>query len=239
MLVTKSTARSGKSSSQARSRSRQSEPRRRQLRFTFGARGREIGGLLLIMLALLSLLTLLGITPGSVSDWWVDVLRSIFGWGAFVVAILIGLLGALIIRVAQSPVTNTPWRLIIGLEIAFFAALGAMHALTPGVDLWKLQAQGNGGGAIGWALSLPLVGSIGQSGAGIVFMLIGLIGLAVAFKLPWSQWASAFFAKLQSLSSQTLPSASEAPQPNTPSAEEEMVPPKPVTIKARKIDRPP
>ena len=40
--MTKSTARSGKSSSQARSRSRPSEPRRRQLRFTFGARGRDL-----------------------------------------------------------------------------------------------------------------------------------------------------------------------------------------------------
>ena len=237
MLVTKSTARTGKSSSQARSRSRPSEPRRRQLRFTFGARGREIGGLLLIVLAILSLLTLFD--PGSVSQWWVDVLRSIFGWGAFVVVILIGLLGGVIFRVAQSPITHTPWRTIIGLEIAFFAALGAMHALTPGVDLWKLQAQGNGGGAIGWALSSPLVASIGQSGAGIVFVLIGLIGLAVAFKLPWSKWASAFFAKLQSFSNQYLPSTAEQSQSGAPPVEEEIVPPKPVTIKARKIDQPP
>src|SRR3989304_3863315 len=161
MLVTKSTARSGKSSSQARSRPGQSEPRRRQLRFTFGARGREIGGLLLIVLAILSLLTLLGITPGSVSDWWVDVLRSIFGWGAFVVAILIGLLGALIMRVALSPVTNTPWRVIIGLEIAFFAALAAMHALSRKVDPWKLIDLRGGGGAIGWALSSLLAGALG------------------------------------------------------------------------------
>jgi len=47
---------------------RRKDEGRRQLRFEFGARRQEIAGVLLIMLGALSLLSLSGITAGSLSS---------------------------------------------------------------------------------------------------------------------------------------------------------------------------
>src|SRR3990172_8565852 len=127
---------------------RKPEARRRQLRFTFGARRQEIAGVLLIMLAAVSLLAVSGITTGSLIDGWSSLLKWSFGWGAFAAAILIGLIGFIVIRRAQGARIEVGWLRLIGLESVFFAVLAALHAGAWWVEPWPLLQQGGGGGVI-------------------------------------------------------------------------------------------
>src|SRR5512138_3780004 len=91
-------------------------PRRRELRHRFGARTREIIGVLLMALALLSLLALSGLTRGTLSDGWSQLLYRLFGWGAFAFALMLAAIGVLIIARTQNIVLITPWRSIIAIE---------------------------------------------------------------------------------------------------------------------------
>ena len=174
-------------SSGAKTRARASE-KRRQLRFTFGARGREIAGVLLIALAILSCLALSGITRGSLADGWSTWLYNLFGWGAFGAVALIGGLGALLIWLAQDMGRVTPWRTIICLEVAFFGLLGALHAYSAGADIWQTLKNGEGGGVVGWGLLTFVSPWLGRAWAGVIFVALMVIGLTVAFSIPWAVW---------------------------------------------------
>ena len=141
--------------------------------------------MLLIMLAILSLLSLFGITSGSLSDGWSYFLRLVFGAGAFVVAIGIGLIGVYVIRRAQGYAPAIRWLRLIGLEIAFFAALAVLHAITWTVEPWALFQQGGGGGLIGWALSIVLIDTLGRALTALIFVAILIGGLTLGLQIDW------------------------------------------------------
>ena len=130
--MTKSASRAKSTTSSAKTRTKEprKEMRRRQLRYSFGVRSRELAGVALIALAILSLLALAGWTHGSLSDGWSGGLFWLFGWGAFAFAILLGAIGVLIIARTQNIVTAMPWRAFIFVEMAFFALLAVLHAFA-------------------------------------------------------------------------------------------------------------
>jgi len=161
------------------------EPRRRQLRIAFGARRQEIAGVLLIVLAAISLLALAGITTGFLIDWWSALLKRVFGVGAYVVAVSFGLAGYFIILRAQGKVSRIQWLRLIGLEGAFFAALAALHAAAWWADSWALIDQGTGGGIVGWGLSTALVDSVGRAPTALVFAAVAFGALTLALKIDW------------------------------------------------------
>ena len=184
--------------------------RRRPLRFTLGARGREIAGVLLIALAILSCLALSGLTRGSLADSWSDWLYNLFGWGAFgLVALILGL-GVLLIWIAQDLGRVMPWRLIISLEAAFLGLLGALHAYSAGADIWQTLKNGEGGGAIGWGLLTLALPLMGRAGAGVIFVALMAIGLTIAFTIPWVAWSQTLAARLRARFNRT-PIGAEPP----------------------------
>ena len=189
---------------------RKPEPRRRQLRFTFGARRQEIAGVLLILLASVSALALLGITTGSLIAGWSALLRRVFGLGAYIAAIGIGLSGVLVIRRAQGARLPVRWLRLIGLESAFFAALAALHSAAWWADPWGLINQGTGGGVIGWGLSILLIESIGRVWTTLLFVAIAIGGLTLGFQIDWA-------AIVTGLRERLLPQpAAEPATPSTP-----------------------
>ncbi|HLF25833.1 MAG TPA: DNA translocase FtsK [Anaerolineae bacterium] len=191
---------------------RKPEPRRRQLRFTFGARRQEIAGVLLIALAAVSLLALLQVTTGALIDGWSALLVRIFGVGAYVAAVAIGLAGVVMMRRAQGAPLQIQRLRLIGLEAAFFALLAALHAAAWWGEPWALIEQGTGGGLIGWGLSVLLVESIGPALTALFFGAIVLVGLTLGLPIDWGALFSWMRERL------TAPAAPIAEPPTQPTA---------------------
>ncbi len=227
--MSKSSAR--KSSGAARTAT---STRRRQLRVVFGARGREIAGVLLLALAILSFLSLTFLTTGSLVNWWSGALYWLFGWGAFAAVLLIALGGVLLIQLGRGAVLHVPWQSIIGLEIAFFALLGALHALAANPKAWETFQRGEGGGLFGWALVTMLAG-IDRGLLGALFGVVGVAALTWGLAIPLGEWLNRLVINLRArLTRPSIdqPARSDSAAPiEISTSEEEIVPPKDVSPK--------
>jgi S-DNA-T family DNA segregation ATPase FtsK/SpoIIIE len=146
-----------------------------------------VGALALITLATLFGLkpALFGVTTGRLVEDWIGLLRHLFGWGVYPVAVSI-LLTALLWGAHQldRPV-RWRWRPFVGAELVFFGLLPLTHVVlthtVAGGDAWGLVSDGWGGGLIGWAVSVLLSKYIGSLLTGIVLVVLLLLGLALAF----------------------------------------------------------
>jgi len=212
--------------------------RRRQLRVVFGARAREIAGVLLIALAILSLLSLSYLTSGSLADWWSGSLYWLFGWGAFAAALLIGLGGVLLMQLGRGTVQRAPWRVVIGLEIAFFALLGALHAFAINPNAWQVFQNGEGGGLFGWGL-ITLLSVFDRGLLGVLFSGLIVGALTWGLSIPWGAWIDRLADKLRARAAQhppDQPARSDPDRPiDLPTSEEDVVPPKEVSPRSSPI----
>jgi hypothetical protein len=66
-------------------------------RFSWGGREWQVAGVLLVAWAVFTLAALVRITPGTLSDGWASALTRLFGWGAFAVAMGLGMAGFLLV----------------------------------------------------------------------------------------------------------------------------------------------
>lgn len=113
----------------------------------------EIGGLLVLALAVLTLLGLLGLTGGAWLSPWVGLWRRWLGWGSVLVVLGLAWAGwSLIAR--RKTAAAFPLGRLVAFEVAIFAALGIL-SLTSGHSLEVAEA-GNAGGLVGWGLSETL-----------------------------------------------------------------------------------
>lgn len=114
---------------------------------------RDLGGLALIALGAITLLSVLGWNAGGIIATWAAFLSQAFGAGAV-------LLGVSMIAAGVPMVLNTRITLnadllgaIIGAEVAFLALLGLIHSLTSSADGLAAAQSGATGGATGWVLA--------------------------------------------------------------------------------------
>jgi S-DNA-T family DNA segregation ATPase FtsK/SpoIIIE len=149
---------------------------------------REITGLLLLALSLITLLTLFSVTSGSWSDWWATFLRAAFGWGAYPAALLIGGGGLILLldSLPDGPHLTLSLETTIGLEVLFVSALALLHLLSFAPNPLALAESGGGGGYVGWALSAVLAEAIGSILTLFVYLLLFFLGLALISR-PTSQ----------------------------------------------------
>ncbi|HMR63404.1 MAG TPA: DNA translocase FtsK 4TM domain-containing protein [Anaerolineae bacterium] len=162
---------------------------------------REIGGAIILFIAVITLFSLLTLSEGMVSRWWADLFRQLFGWGAIPAALLLGVLGGLMafgrLKEENKPL---PFDVIIGVELLFFVSLALTHLLViaPGIDAVRLAREGGGGGFVGWGISNLMVDLIGATLTVIFLLLIGLAALGLAFRLSvtdaalWSELVSSW-----------------------------------------------
>ena len=142
---------------------------------------RELVGFGLLVLAIITLLSLLAITSGAVSDSWAALLRQLFGWGAIPAALGVGWLGILLLwgslRDETEPILR--WDIIIGIELVFVTGLSLLHLLVGGDDPLATAQAGAGGGILGWAISMMLANAVGRLGAGAILALLFLAGVGL------------------------------------------------------------
>ncbi|MBS1245578.1 MAG: ftsK, partial [Chloroflexi bacterium] len=179
------------------SRSKRETPRRPapvRPKFTWGGRQWEVAGVLLVALAVFTVVALFRLTPGRLSDGWAALLRQLFGWGAFVVPIGLGVVGWHVFRRGQNEESEIDWLTVVGVEVAFCGLLTTLHALALWADPWQLLNAGGGGGVVGWGLATLVAnavapGSLGRVFTGLVFLLVTLVGVWMAFRVQMAQLA--------------------------------------------------
>lgn len=144
----------------------------------------ELAGFGLFILCLLVLLNLVGLTGGALPSALGNFTRSLFGWGAIPLTLLLGLFSLkLVSQVLKEEPAPPQYETIIGIELIFIAGLALVHIFSGGDDPLALaQAQG-GGGFVGWSLGALLSGLLGKWPTGLVFIIIGLAGLGLLLNL--------------------------------------------------------
>jgi S-DNA-T family DNA segregation ATPase FtsK/SpoIIIE len=127
---------------------------------------------------------MLSAEQGVLTQWWISLLKQIFGWGRFIVPIFIGALGLwLVLRHFGDRIPTPDPEQVVGVVLGFFVVLITLHFVVtqiwPQTDPYALGRGGIGGGLLG-ALLLA-TGTQWLGPAGIVFaLLIGWI-IAITF----------------------------------------------------------
>ena len=157
---------------------------------------RQVVGLALFLLAIVTFLGLLGISTGSILGWWVGLVSQAFGWIAFPVTVGLAVLGLRLLWPAfyqQMPLHPTT---IVAIELLLLVVLVAAHAplvIRTGVDGATLAAsQGRGGGYVGWALAVLLMEGLGTVVGSLVLVVLLMLSLYLLLSLSWTDiqdWA--------------------------------------------------
>jgi S-DNA-T family DNA segregation ATPase FtsK/SpoIIIE len=137
----------------------------------------EIIGILLLLLALLTLLSLIPVERGVLMQQWIDLLRLGVGWGVWLMPVGFAGVGLWLIFVGLGRELNIeaekPW----GAIILFFLGLALLHLVAGGEDSLTLATEGGGGGYVGYGLSYLLVSAFGTPATVLVLVTLSAIGL--------------------------------------------------------------
>jgi S-DNA-T family DNA segregation ATPase FtsK/SpoIIIE len=169
---------------------------KRTWKLELGPAQRQLIGLGLFLLAIVTFLGLLGISTGSILGWWVGIVSQAFGWVAFPVTLGLAVVGLRLLwpafyeRLPLRPGT------VVAIELLLLVVLVASHAplvIRMGADEAGLAAQeGRGGGYIGWALAVLLMEGLGPLVGSLVLVALLLLSLYLILSLSWvdiQDWA--------------------------------------------------
>jgi DNA segregation ATPase FtsK/SpoIIIE, S-DNA-T family len=221
---------------------------------SFGRYSRDIGGVLLLALALMLLLALFGLTDGVLLGAAADLLLTWLGLGSVIVVTLLTWGGLALLW--KGRLSSRPGLIrVLAMEgaafllLALFAYLGSWLAGMSGDYRTALERAEAGldGGRIGWAISSLLGQFVGPAG-GLILVLLGLaICLVIGFGLVTN--IESWLFRMGGQSVPAMPGITAAPvmdgppaawgpsaQPPAPSLEESVAAPaekpkkKPVTL---------
>ncbi|MGI6368399.1 MAG: DNA translocase FtsK 4TM domain-containing protein [Anaerolineae bacterium] len=136
-------------------------------------------GVLLLAIALITLLSLTLGNRGRLTEWWIDALNSVLGWGRYLVPVILTVPSLwLLTQLSGSPL-SLPWRRLIGALLVFVALLALTHHLG-GVSTDAANAKYSGGW-LGALLSGGLRTAFGGAGTVVILLLVVVAGLFVVF----------------------------------------------------------
>ncbi len=173
------------------SRRRSSRRRHQTTPLTLSARFvRETTALVLVFLAILSVIALFAPSAGAIVGPWHDLLSTMLGWGiAFAAPLLAGL--AVMLWMKTMPAER--WMAATGAVFVSLALLGMFHLWVGGQA--EAVATGQGGGAIGFAVSGLLAGALGTAGAWVVLVLLVAVGLLLYFNMTIGDLVAGYLAQ--------------------------------------------
>ena len=159
--------------------------------------GWDLLGTFLALLAVLTLLGLLGLSRGTLINSWIDFLRHGFGYGSYLLVILLAGLSLLSYR--QSAGTKLPFSFaklmaLEGLLIVIFPLLSFLGGVSV-----ERSTEGLDGGVFGWGLAQFLIPVFSRIGT-LFFYLILFIILLMYLGGGYKRVASAFMGFLQNVS---------------------------------------
>ncbi len=138
----------------------------------------DLGAVLLLALAALTLVGLLNLSTGALLSAWASFLRRWLGWGALLVPVALGWLGWVQLMSSlrgTGGLAKVRWWRVIAAEGAAFALLGLFN-LAIGSNALN-AANGHGGGQIGWGLGRLLGSLLPAPADGLALLVLFLSGL--------------------------------------------------------------
>lgn len=143
----------------------------------FGRFARDVFGVGMVALALMSLLALLGQSKGVILTPWSNLLSYWFGWGSILIVVTIAISGFWLLRRNDARLN---WGRIIQVEVVLLLTLGVL-SLMSGNSLEK-AISGRYGGVLGWGLARAF-GLIGPFWGGIVLLITWIVFFMSGFGL--------------------------------------------------------
>ncbi len=133
----------------------------------------EFMGTILLIMAMITLLSLVTPNTGTFVTIWLEFLRFLIGWGRFVFWIVLGSLAIWFFRAYSTENEDEKWEKPVGTFILLGMLLIAFHLIHPGDGL----IEPGGGGAMGLAMGEMLRSTLGT--AGTIVLLLGLVPIVL------------------------------------------------------------
>ena len=140
---------------------------------------REIWAVVYGALCVLTILSING-RLGGLGSVWHNFLTPIFGWGLFLVPILLGgvSLSLLFARRVNFDATR-----VLGLSLMVISVLATIHLSVPGDQIYEVAKLGQYGGYIGFVASFIARQVLGVAGSYVVFLALFLISVLLTFSI--------------------------------------------------------
>ncbi len=206
----------------------------------------DLIGTLMAVIGLLTVLSLFSANNGGLTGYWIEGLKTIFGWGVYILPFGLIVLGIWLIARNVERLPQLSIERIVGIILLFVNLLVILHALAP---------DGIGGGYVGSLIMQGMASGVG--GAGTVIAIIAWFVISMTMTLDLSvqelfQWAGPLVEKArQKLNkpmgktsvTSTAPAPSEPPDNFTPISRPPVAPgttppPPAVTIKTGLASQP-
>lgn len=136
----------------------------------------EIAGVILLILALLTTLSLFSVSHGPITQRWLFLLSQLVGWGMYLVPLIMAALGIWLLRRFAVDQAEERGEKLVGGLLLFFVLLAIFQLIEPRREL-AAEEQPGGGGVLGWALGTLLTNGLGSVGAIMVLSAILLVCL--------------------------------------------------------------
>ncbi len=202
--------------------------------------GRDIAGIFLIVIGLLTLLALLGLTSGSFITPWGYWLKRWLGVASFPLAVLTAIIGAALLRSNPAENRRFPLGRILAWEGLIFTLM-AFLALLGGVSVERAEA-GMDGGVVGWGLAYLLQQLLPLPWSSVLLVLLAVWFLSSA--TGFHRWVGGRIqAWIESLPVESIVEAEHQPVPlsikKSEPAQKEGGTPVPVVAYRREENLPP
>jgi S-DNA-T family DNA segregation ATPase FtsK/SpoIIIE len=137
----------------------------------------EFAGILLLMIALLTLLSLIPMRRGVLMEGWISLLEQAVGWGVWLMPVGFGGTGLWLVFVGLGRDPDVEREKPVGALLLFLLGLALLHILAAGEDPQSLAAEGKGGGYLGYGLSQLLVAGFGTPATVLILITLSIISL--------------------------------------------------------------
>ena len=142
----------------------------------------EMVGLALVAVAVLTLLSLLAVNRGALTDAWAVWVRRGLGWGALPITVLVAVGGVWLLVRRWLPQVDIPWSRLFWGELAVLAGLALAHLPGAGDPLDRAW-DGQGGGLMGFALAWTVADVGGRWVSALVWLAVLALALLGVFGL--------------------------------------------------------
>ncbi len=178
----------------------------------------DLLGWFLIALSALTVLSMISAEQGVLTQWWITLLSQTFGWGRYVVPVLIGAVGLwLVLRHFGEKLPHPDASQITGVILGLFTMLTTLHLVVsrvwPHVDLYSLARDGLGGGFIGAFLVALGTAALGSAGLIVALILLWIATVTLVASVSPSEALTAFIEwRRRTRARQTLGQSAASPE---------------------------